>query len=163
MRFVQFCPELLTKLLYFLGRYHAFRNQLITVRTRYSLMLCYALIHKRLRKHRLITFIVAITAITHHIYHNVFLELITILHSKLCNCYHSFWIIPINVKNRSIDYSSNIRTIKRSSGTVRTSCEPHLIINNNMDNTTSRVALHTTNIEAFSHNTLPYKSSITMH
>jgi len=121
------------------------------------------LVHKWLGKWGIVKFIVSTFPISNEVYYDVIFE----FHSVLCgNCKNFCNIINafcIHMEDWSINSLSNVCAIYSRSGFVRSSCEPDLIIDNNMDASTNSIVLEVSHLQCFIYNTLACKCSITMN
>ena len=66
------------------------------------------LVHKRLCVTWIVTFVVSVAAITNHVNHNVFMELLSIVKCQTRNAHACFWVVAVHVENWSLHSFCNI-------------------------------------------------------
>lgn len=112
----------------------ALRLQLVRILLRIRLMnFPDLMIHLRLRKLRLIDFIMPILAITNQINHEIFLPLLPILKTKLQNSQDILHILRVNVDNRNIEPFGHIRGILCAPGIDGPRCVAYLVVSYYVD------------------------------
>ena len=78
-------------------------NKCIGVKSTSCALCINQLVHKRLSKAWLVTFVVAATSVADHIDDDILVKFLTIFECKTCNAYACFWVITINVEDRSFN------------------------------------------------------------
>ena len=114
---------------------HALLNKAIRV----HLGRCFAasdiFVHKRLRKTRLINFVVALESVANHIDKNIFLELLPVGNHQLGDANHSFRVGCVDTQNRHSKRLHNVRSVFETAIVFRIRGEADLVVRNNVERT----------------------------
>ena len=126
-------------------------------------MLANGVIHDRLCKFRLITFIVAKAAIAPHVDHNVAAESLTVFYRHFACESYSFRIVAINVQNRGHHALRDIAGVRGSAREFRAGREADLVVDDEVDTAAGAVSRYAHQAEAFPYNTLTGERGITVN
>ena len=77
------------------------------------------LVHQRLRRIRLVRFVVTITAVTYQVNDHIAFKGVAVIYGQLGNKHHRFRIITVNVENWCLHHFSDIGTVFRRTGIFR--------------------------------------------
>ena len=139
-------------------------NQLISIKCTRGGFFINDLIHQWLCCGWFIRFIMTTAAITEQINDNIFTELMTEVMGDLSRKNYSFRIIPIDMEDRCLNHFCNIGTVFGRTGiTWIRRGKTNLIVHNNMNSTTNRIATSLRHLESFHVHTLTCKRRITMN
>ena len=92
-----------------------------------------SLIHHRLSKGGLILLIVTVSSVSDYINKNIFLELLSIINSKLDDLVDLLRIISVHMNDRSLDCFCHICAIETTPSFSRGCSKANLVIGHNMD------------------------------
>mmetsp|Transcript_39817 Transcript_39817/g.62933 ORF Transcript_39817/g.62933 Transcript_39817/m.62933 type:complete len:479 (-) Transcript_39817:382-1818(-) len=148
---------------HFLFGAHVFVQQKLFVFLQNRLVFSNQLVHKRLSHLTRVNFIVTMTTVTNQIDDEVLLEYLSELSSHLKDMYNSFDIISIDVDNRGIHVLCHISGVRGRASISRVSGETNLVVDNNVDTSSSCVFRQIIQVKRLINNTLSSKSSITVH
>ena len=126
-------------------------------------LLCNGLVHERLCVARIITFVVTVQAVTNHVDHYVFVELLTVFECKTCNTSTCLWVISVHVEDRRLHSFCNICCILRRTCKLRCGGETNLVVHHKVNGAAHAIAIDVAHCETFGHNALTGKSCVTMH
>ena len=118
------------------------------------------IIHQRLGKLGLITFIVAEAAIAPHVDHDIALEFLAIIDCQLASESHRFRVVAIDVQDRRLNALCHVRRVGRSAREFRSGCEPDLVVDDEVDAAAGVVAVDPCQAQAFPYNALARESCI---
>src|SRR4051812_46765561 len=114
-------------------------QQLIHVDVKLGLVRLDALVHQRLSEGRLVGLVVAVFPIADKVDDNIALELSTPIGCQLADVVDSLYIVSIDVEYWSVDCLGDISAVSSRTSEPRVSCEPNLVVDNQVDCATSRV------------------------
>ena len=121
-------------------------------------------IHFRLRRRRLIGFIVAATAIANEVDNNVLAEFIAEVQGELSNEKYGLWIVRVDVENRRLNHARNVCTVLGGASIVLPACrEADLIVNDYVNCAASRVSAGLRHLESLHNHALARESRITVN
>ena len=115
----------------------SFFEKLIDVHFQCSFLVLDDFVHPRLRETWLIRLVVSLLSIADDINDDIGLELLSPISSELMDESDSFSVITIDVEDRTIVSLANVCSIWRGSCETRISSETNLIVDNNMDRSSS--------------------------
>src|SRR5574337_37654 len=98
-------------------------------------------IHQRLRKRRLVSFIVTIPAVTDEIDEDIFFESGAVLHRELGNEVHRLRIIAIHVEDRHFEHHREIGGMRGRARVLRIRGESDLVIDHHVQSSTDFISL----------------------
>ena len=123
-------------------------------------MIANLLVHQRLGKRRLVAFIVAIAPIAEHVDDNGLVEALTEFDCNLRRKDHRFRIVAVDVEDRRLDHLRHIGWIGRRPRIARIGRKADLIVDDEVDRSTSAMSLQARQTEAFGNNALTGESRI---
>src|SRR5690606_40699451 len=98
-------------------------------------------IHLRLCKAGVITFIVPMAAVAHHIQEDIFIKTLAVFDSQLRCFYYSFRVITIHMQYRCFYHRGYAGAIVGGAGIVKIGSKAYLVIDDKMYSTAGRVTL----------------------
>ena len=143
-------------------REHAFMNQFLRIDFASPRVSTDFFVHQRLRKHRLVTFVMAMPAITNHVDDSVFLEALTIFDGNPCDVHDGFHIVCVNMENRRRNHLGHVRAVRRRARMLRVRGKADLVVDHDMNGTAGLIAAQVRKIECFRHKALAGKCRIPM-
>lgn len=102
------------------------------------------------------------SSVTDQIDYHIRMESLAPLSCKLTNSYNCLQIITVYMEYRSVQGFGNIRTILRRSAGSWICCEGNLVIDNDVDGSSSCIVWKGTQMKCLIDNTLPSKAAISM-
>ena len=117
----------------------------------------------RLRKGRLVPFVVAVLAIAVNVENHIAVELLTEFQCQPGGKIDLERMIAIHMKNRRFNHLGHIGRIRRTPGIRRHGRETNLVVHDQMHRSPGPIPLQLRQIQHFSHRSLPSKGRITMH
>lgn len=105
------------------------------------------LVHHGLSETWLIEFVVSVLSVSDDIDDNILLEFLSVLEGQFEDLVNKFWSISVNVEDWSLNGFSQISTIERSSILCWNSGKTNLVIDNNMNETSTLIAFKVLELE----------------
>ena len=145
----------------FLGESALF-NELVDIDVDLRVLGLDALVHERLGEGRLIGLVVTVLSVAVEIDHDIMLELGTPVSGKLAGKVNSLDVVGIDMEDGGIDSLGNVGTVGGRASETRVGSETNLVIDNEMDGTTSRESRERVESKTLVDNTLGSEGSITV-
>ena len=135
---------------------HFLRGQAVGVDLARRRMLMDALVHQRLRDHRLVLLVVAEPAIAHEIDHHVLAELHAKIERDLGHQAYRFRIVAVDVENRHFEHLRHVAAIQRRARIAQIGRgESDLIVDDDVHRAAGAEAARLREIQRFHHHALP--------
>ncbi|CAB4570557.1 unannotated protein [freshwater metagenome] len=107
-RHLQLCLEIVERGLGFFKRDVAATHKCFGVQLAYRTGFVDALVHKRLRVARVVAFVVAMAAVTHHVDDDITIERSAVVERKPSDANDGFGVVTVHVKDRGLDHLGDI-------------------------------------------------------
>src|SRR5690606_26548286 len=117
----------------------------------------------RLRELRIISFIVSMPAIADHVDEHICVELLAILHRDLGTFHYGFGIVAIHMKYGGLYRCGKRGTVIGTPCIVEVGCESNLVVDHEVNRSTSVISFEVAHLQHFVHDALPCERSITMN
>ena len=118
-------------------------------------MLAHHLIHERLRRGRLVCFVMTVTAIAHEINDDVLLEARAIIEREARHEDAGLRVVPVHVEDRRFDHLRHIRAIQRRARIARIRRrEAHLVVDDDVNSAAGVETTRLRELQRFHHDTL---------
>ncbi len=131
------------------ARHQAFADQPFGIQFQRRLVTPDLRIHHRLRKARLVAFIVAEAAVAEHVDHHRPAEALPELGRHAADEHHRFRIVAVDVEHRRLDHLGDVGRIRRGARIHRRGGEADLVVDDEMHRAAGAVALEAAEPEAF--------------
>jgi len=119
-------------------------------------------VHQRLSKHGLIKLIVAKPSISNQIDDDIVLVFLAVLCRKFASLHDIIKRVSIYMEDWAIQSSCKIRWVNSRSWFGRVSCEPNLVVDDDVDCATDLVVRKSQHLHAFVNNSLTCERSISV-
>ena len=140
-RYLQLALEIVERLFSFFERDVTAPNQCFDIQLTNTALFSNGLIHEWLRIARVITFVVTMTAIAHHIDDNVFVESLTVFPCESSDANASFGVVAIDVEDRCLNCLGDVAAIQRRTSELRRGRETNLVIDNEVNGSTNAISV----------------------
>ena len=105
----------------------------------------------------------ATATIADDVHHYVLVELLTVVEGNLSNPDNSFWIISVDMENRSLNALGEVSGVGGGPGIFWQGCEANLVIHDHVNGSTNFVTFQLAELHGLRDNTLTRKCSITVN
>ncbi|MNL41904.1 hypothetical protein D3C87_1643330 [compost metagenome] len=139
-----------------------FSNQLFAIKITHSRVNFDKIIHCTLSECWLITFVVSVLTEADHVDNNIFTEFLTVTNCEVHGFNTSFSVITIDVQYRNRSHFRYVRRVTSAASFFRTRCETNLVVDDDMDGSTSFVRADACHLQNFLYDTLASKSGFTV-
>ena len=122
------------------------------------------LIHQRLRRIRLVCFVVTVTTVTNQVNHHITFKGVAIINGELRHKYHGFRIITVDVENWRLHHLGDVSTVFSGTGIFRIGGgKTNLVVNHQAYRTANFKGAGLRNVKGFCHHTLTGKGRVTVN
>lgn len=137
-------------------------DELFVVHGESSLLVLDNIVHLGLSEHGLISLVVSVTTVTDQIDNDILLELGPPIGSELTDESDGLGIVSIDVENGSVDSFGDIGRVRSGSTLSRVGSETDLVVENEMNRSSSSVMRKIVESHSFVNDTLTSESSVTV-
>ena len=90
-------------------------------------------VHQRLRVARVVALVVAVTAVAHHVDHDVLVERLAVLPRQLGDLHARLGVVAVDVEDRRLDGLGHVGAVQRRAGVLRRGREADLVVDDQVD------------------------------
>ena len=96
-------------------------------------------VHQRLCVARVVAFVVTVTAVAHHVDHDVLVERLAVLPRQLGDLHAGLGVVAVDVEDRRLDGLGHVGAVQRRAGVQRRGREADLVVDDQVDGATDAV------------------------
>ena len=98
------------------------------------------LVHQRLGVAGIVTLVVTVTPVAHHVDHDVLVEPLAVLPGEVGDSHACLGIVAVDVEDRRLDGLGDVGAVQRRAGVLRCGGETDLVVDDQVDRAADAVA-----------------------
>ena len=140
-RYLQLALEIVERLFSFFECDVTTSDQGFNIQLTNTALFSNGLVHEWLRVTGVVTFVMAMAAVTHHVNNNVFMETLTIFPCESSDANASFGVVAIDVEDRCLDCLGDVTAIQRRTSELWRCCETNLVVNDEVNGSANAISV----------------------
>ncbi len=120
-------------------------------------------VHQRLGVAGVVALVVTVTAVAHHVDHDVLVEPLAVRERQTCHTHAGLGVVAVDVDDRRLHRLGDVGGVLRAASRFRWRGEPQLVVHDDVDGSADPVALDEREVERLGDHTLASERRVAVH